>query len=60
VDVEINRPNFIFNPTSCNELAITGTLSSGEGAPVVVLGSVRGRQLLAPSVQADVLGRDEG
>jgi hypothetical protein len=32
VNVNINRPNFTFNPTNCNKLAITGTLSSSEGA----------------------------
>jgi hypothetical protein len=32
VNVTINRPNFIFNPTSCDKLAITATLSSSEGA----------------------------
>ena len=32
VNVSINRPSFTFNPTNCNKLAITGTLSSSEGA----------------------------
>ncbi len=32
VNVTIDRPNFTFNPTDCNKLAITGTLSSTEGA----------------------------
>ncbi len=32
VNVNINRPNFTFNPTNCNKLAITGTLGSSEGA----------------------------
>ena len=32
VNVNINRPDFTFNPTNCNKLAITGTLSSSEGA----------------------------
>ncbi len=32
VNVNINRPNFTFNPTNCNKLAITGSLGSSEGA----------------------------
>ena len=32
VNVDINRPDFTFNPTNCNKLAITGTLGSSEGA----------------------------
>jgi hypothetical protein len=32
VDVDINRPEFIFNPTSCNPMSVTGTLSSTQGA----------------------------
>jgi hypothetical protein len=31
VNVTIDRPGFMFNPTSCNKLQITGTLSSSEG-----------------------------
>jgi hypothetical protein len=30
VNVLINRPSFVFNPTNCDKLAITGTLSSSE------------------------------
>ena len=31
VNVTIDRPDFTFNPTSCDKLQITGTLSSSEG-----------------------------
>jgi hypothetical protein len=36
VNVTIDRPGFTFNPTDCNPLAVTGTLSStqGQGAQV--------------------------
>ena len=32
VHVEINRPEFTFNPTSCEPLSIAGTIASSEGA----------------------------
>ena len=32
VHVEINRPEFTFNPTSCDPMNVTGALSSTEGA----------------------------
>jgi hypothetical protein len=34
VNVSIDRPNFMFNPTNCNPLAIEGTLSGALGAKV--------------------------
>jgi hypothetical protein len=36
VNVTIDRPNFTLNPTSCDKLAITGTLSSKESGGVTV------------------------
>jgi hypothetical protein len=32
VNVMINRPEFTFNPTNCEKMAITGNLTSSEGA----------------------------
>jgi hypothetical protein len=32
VDVSIDRPDFVFNPTSCEPMAITGTITSNQGA----------------------------
>ena len=36
VIVDIDRPGFIFNPTSCNPLSVTGALSSNQGASEAV------------------------
>jgi hypothetical protein len=36
VNVDINRPGFMFNPTSCDPMGIGGTLSSTQGASVPV------------------------
>jgi hypothetical protein len=32
VHVEVDNPNFIFNPTNCKELHVDGTIGSAEGA----------------------------
>ena len=32
VNVDINRPEFVFNPTSCDPMSVAGTLSSTQGA----------------------------
>lgn len=32
VQVNINRPGFTFNPTSCEKMSVTGTIDSAEGA----------------------------
>ena len=36
VYVNINRPDFVFNPTNCTPTQVTGTISSAEGASVPV------------------------
>jgi hypothetical protein len=36
VNVMIDRPGFIFNPTSCNAMKLTGTIGSVEGASAAV------------------------
>jgi hypothetical protein len=36
VSVDIDRPGFIFNPTSCNPTSVNGTLGSNQGASEAV------------------------
>jgi Domain of unknown function DUF11 len=36
VNVTIDRPGFIFNPTNCDQQQVTGTISSAQGASVGV------------------------
>ena len=32
INVTVNRPGFVFNPTSCEPMKLTGELESSEGA----------------------------
>lgn len=32
IEVEVDKPSFIFNPTNCQAMSITGTIGSSEGA----------------------------
>jgi hypothetical protein len=36
VNVTIDRPNFVFNPTSCAPMSVTGSVNGAEGASVPV------------------------
>jgi uncharacterized repeat protein (TIGR01451 family) len=36
IEVDVDRSGFMFNPTSCAPLAVTGTLASAEGAAAAV------------------------
>jgi hypothetical protein len=36
VSVIVDRPNFIFNPTNCEPMSVTGTIGSAEGASAKV------------------------
>ncbi len=36
VDVDINRPEFVFNPTSCDPMSVVGTVSSTQSASAQV------------------------
>jgi hypothetical protein len=36
VNVTVTRPGFMFNPTNCSSLAVTGAISSAQGASVPV------------------------
>jgi hypothetical protein len=36
VNVTIDRPNFTFNPTNCNPMNVTGSMTGGQGAVVAL------------------------
>jgi len=61
IDVNLNRPDFTVNPTSCDPMAITGTLSSTAGmtAPVSSRFQVGGCQELAfsPKLKMALTGK---
>jgi hypothetical protein len=47
VNVDINRPGFMFNPTSCDAMSVNGTLSSTQGASVPVSSHFQGTNCAA-------------
>ncbi len=36
IDVEVNRPEFMFNPTNCDSQSVTGTITAAQGASAAV------------------------
>ncbi len=36
IDVTVDRPEFVFNPTSCEPMSVTGSIGSAEGATAAV------------------------
>jgi hypothetical protein len=61
VNVNINREGFIFNPTNCNTLAITGTLSSTQGLTAPVSSSFKAANCaslpFSPTFTASTVGK---
>ena len=60
VNVTINRGGFTFNPTDCDPLQITGSLSSAEGATSSLRSALPGHQLRGAGVQTRVRGLHRG
>jgi hypothetical protein len=61
VNVTINRPGFMFNPTNCNPLAITGTIVSTQNASSAVSSRFQAANCaalpFAPRLTASVTGQ---
>ncbi len=61
INVQVNRPNFEYNPTNCNQLSIAGTLTGAEGTSANVSSpfQVSGCQTLPfkPGVTATTAGK---
>jgi hypothetical protein len=59
VNVNITRPGFTFNPTSCNPVKVEGRITSFEGASSTVSDPFPGHELRTPEVHAEIRGLDE-
>jgi hypothetical protein len=61
VNVDINRPGFMFNPTSCDPMSVNGTLSSTQGASAPVSSHFQATNCAAlafkPAFKASTSGR---
>ncbi len=60
VNVTINRPEFVFNPTSCDPMSVDGRLSSTEGAVSQQGVPLPGHQLRRAGFQTRVQGLHVG
>ena len=58
VEIVVDRPGFIFNPTNCNATSVAGTIGSSEGASESVSSRFQAAELRDPPLQAAVLGVD--